>query len=100
MDILILNLNASRKAFGRGVLFSSLPSRLVIGNAYGGAAAGHAGRLRAREAYTPPREEAGARTRAFLAAYPKAAYMSEVESRRELPGGGIELTMRRLRIAD
>jgi hypothetical protein len=53
-----------------------------------------------RETYALPREEARARARAFLKAYPKAAYMSEVESWRELPSGGIEFTMRRLRTAD
>jgi hypothetical protein len=31
---------------------------------------------------------------------PKAGYMSSVESWRELPGGDIEFTMRRLRSAD
>jgi hypothetical protein len=31
--------------------------------------------------------------------YPKPAYMSEVEHWRELPGGEIEFTMRRLRTA-
>lgn len=80
-------------------MFSFLPSRLAIGNAYGGAAAEHAGRLRARDLHSVAKE-ARARAKAFLAAYPKAAYRSEVESRRELPGGGIEFTMRGLRIAD
>jgi hypothetical protein len=53
-----------------------------------------------RETFTLPR--AGARTKArdFLNCYPKAAYMSSVESWRELPGGDIEFTMRRLRSAD
>ena len=32
--------------------------------------------------------------------YPKAGYMSEVENWRELPGGDIEFTMRRLPSAD
>ena len=32
--------------------------------------------------------------------YPKQAYMSGVESWRELPDGDIEFTMRRLRSAD
>ena len=43
-----------------------------------------------------------ARTRArdFLNRYPKAAYMSAVESWRELPDGAIEFTMRRLASAD
>jgi hypothetical protein len=53
-----------------------------------------------RETYALPREAARARAKAFLRAYPKEAYMSEVESWRELPGDGIEFTMRRLRTAD
>ena len=53
-----------------------------------------------RETFTLPRDQARTRARAFLARYPKAAYMSAVESWRELPGGDIEFTMRRLRSAD
>jgi hypothetical protein len=53
-----------------------------------------------RETFTLPREEARARAREFLSRYPKAAYMSSVESWRELPGGDIEFTMRRLASAD
>ena len=53
-----------------------------------------------RETFTLPREEARARARAFLTRYPKAGYMSAVESWRELPGGKIEFTMRRLPSAD
>jgi len=53
-----------------------------------------------RESFTMPREAARARARDFLKRYPKAAYMSEVESWRELPGGEIEFTMRRLASAD
>jgi hypothetical protein len=53
-----------------------------------------------RETFSLPREEARARGRAFLKSYPKAAYISEVERWRELPGGAIEFTMRRLRTAD
>jgi hypothetical protein len=41
-----------------------------------------------------------ARARDFLDRYPKAAYMSSVESWRELPDGAIEFTMRRLASAD
>src|SRR6266446_6675686 len=40
------------------------------------------------------------RPRDFLTRYPKAAYMSSVESWRELPDGDIEFTMRRLPSAD
>ncbi len=53
-----------------------------------------------RETFSLPRQEARDRARAFLKKYPKAAYMSEVERWRELPGNTIEFTMRRLRSAD
>ena len=53
-----------------------------------------------RETFALPREEARAKARAFFARYPKAAYMTEIESWRELPDDGIELTMRRLPTAD
>jgi hypothetical protein len=53
-----------------------------------------------RETFTLPREAARARARDFLTRYPKAGYMSSVESWRELPGGRIEFTMRRLPSAD
>lgn len=53
-----------------------------------------------RETFALPREEARAKARAFLARYPKAAYMTEIESWRELPDDGIEFTMRRLPTAD
>ena len=53
-----------------------------------------------RETFTLPRDKARARARDFLNRYPKAAYMSSVESWRELPDGAIEFTMRRLASAD
>ena len=53
-----------------------------------------------RETFTLPRDEARIRARDFLTRYPKAAYMSGVESWRELRDGDIEFTMRRLRSAD
>ena len=53
-----------------------------------------------RESFTLPRDGARAKARDFLTRYPKAAYMSGVESWRELPGGDIEFTMRRLPSAD
>ena len=53
-----------------------------------------------RETFTLPRETARAKARDFLKRYPKAGYMSAVESWRELPGGEIEFTMRRLPSAD
>jgi hypothetical protein len=63
------------------------------------------GRLRAddgylRESFTLPRDKARLAARDFLTRYPKAGYMSAVESWRELPGGDIEFTMRRLPSAD
>ena len=53
-----------------------------------------------RETFTLPREAARTKARDFLNRYPKAAYMSSVESWRELPDGAIEFTMRRLSSAD
>ena len=53
-----------------------------------------------RETFTLSRERARTKAREFLTRYPKAAYMSGVESWRELPGGDIEFTMRRLPSAD
>ncbi len=53
-----------------------------------------------RETFTLPREKARTKARDFLTRYPKAAYMSAVESWRELPDGAIEFTMRRLPSAD
>jgi len=53
-----------------------------------------------RETFTLPREAARATAREFFARYPKAAYMTEIESWRELPGDRIEFTMRRLPSAD
>ena len=53
-----------------------------------------------RETFTLPRTSARAKARDFLARYPKAGYMSAVESWRELPDDRIEFTMRRLPSAD
>lgn len=53
-----------------------------------------------RESFTLPRDQARLTARGFLSRYPKAGYMSAVESWRELPDGKIEFTMRRLRSAD
>jgi hypothetical protein len=53
-----------------------------------------------RETFTLPRDAARTRARDFLVRYPKQAYMSGVESWRELPDGDIEFTMRRLPSAD
>lgn len=54
----------------------------------------------ARESFTQDREEARRTARTFLDQWPAAAYMSEVEAWRELPGNRIEFTMRRLKSAD
>jgi hypothetical protein len=53
-----------------------------------------------RETFALPRDQARSKARDFLTRYPKAAYMSGVESWRELPDGTIEFTMRRLPSAD
>ncbi len=53
-----------------------------------------------RETFALPREAARAKARELFARFPKAAYMTEIESWRELPGGEIEFTMRRLPSAD
>jgi hypothetical protein len=53
-----------------------------------------------RETFALPREAARAKARELFTRYPKAAYMTEIESWRELPGDRIEFTMRRLPSAD
>ena len=53
-----------------------------------------------RETFKLPRDKARLKARDFLTRYPKAGYMSAVESWRELDGGEIEFTMRRLPSAD
>ena len=53
-----------------------------------------------RQTYTLPRDEARRKAREVLDRYPTAAYMTQVESWRELPDGFIEFTMRRLPTAD
>lgn len=53
-----------------------------------------------RETFALPREAARAKARELFRRYPKAAYMTEIESWRELPDDAIEFTMRRLPTAD
>jgi broad specificity phosphatase PhoE len=53
-----------------------------------------------RETFRQPRDRARQTARAFFDRFPKQAYMSEVERWREMPGGDIEFTMRRLPTAD
>ena len=66
------------------------------------ALAGH-GRVRdafRRETFALPREAAREKAREMFRRFPKAAYMTAIESWRELPDGAIEFTMRRLPSAD
>jgi hypothetical protein len=63
------------------------------------AAAAQASQWR-RETFVLPREDARLKAREFLSRFPKAAYMTEVESWRVLDGDTIEFTMRRLPTAD
>ena len=53
-----------------------------------------------RDTFALPREQARAKAREMFRRYPKPAYMTEIESWRELPDGRIEFTMRRLPSAD
>jgi hypothetical protein len=53
-----------------------------------------------RETFALPLEEARAHARSIFRRYPKAAYMTEVESWRDLGDGRIEFTMKRLPSAD
>jgi hypothetical protein len=53
-----------------------------------------------RETFALPREQARAKAKEVFRRFPKPAYMTEVESWRELPDGRIEFTMRRLPSAD
>ncbi len=53
-----------------------------------------------RETFTLPREAARAKAREMFTRFPRAAYMTAIESWRELPGDRIEFTMRRLPSAD
>ena len=53
-----------------------------------------------RETYTLPRLEAREKARDYFLKFPKATYMTEIESWRELPDDRIEFTIRRLPTAD
>ncbi len=53
-----------------------------------------------RETFTLSRLEARAKARQWFDDFPKAAYMTEIESWRELSDGSIEFTIRRLPTAD
>ena len=66
------------------------------------ALAGHVGTRDAfrRETFALPREAAREKAREMFQRFPKAAYQTEIESWRVLPGDRIEFTMRRLPSAD
>ena len=53
-----------------------------------------------RETFCLPRREAREKAREWFDRYPKAAYMTEIESWRELSDDRIEFVMRRLSSAD
>ena len=53
-----------------------------------------------RETFCLPRGEARAKAREWFERLPKAAYMTEIESWRELAGDRIEFVIRRLPSAD
>ena len=53
-----------------------------------------------RETFRLPRSEARAKAREWFERFPKAAYMTEIESWRELADDEIEFVMRRLPTAD
>jgi hypothetical protein len=53
-----------------------------------------------RETFALPRQAAREKAREFFRRFPKAAYMTEIESWRVLPDDRIEFTMRRLPSAD
>ena len=53
-----------------------------------------------RETFRLPRTEARAKAREWFDAYPKAAYMTEIEFWRVCEDGEIEFTIRRLPSAD
>jgi hypothetical protein len=53
-----------------------------------------------RESFALPREEARAKARELFRRFPKAAYQTEIETWRVLPGDCIEFTVRRLPSAD
>ncbi|HVX98982.1 MAG TPA: hypothetical protein VHA55_04240 [Pseudorhodoplanes sp.] len=53
-----------------------------------------------RETFALPRAEAREKAREWFTRFPKAAYMTEIESWRVLPDDRIEFTMRRLPTAD
>jgi hypothetical protein len=69
------------------------------GKLIAGRAAGRPDAFR-RETFALPREEARAKARELFRRFPKAAYQTEIETWRVLPGDRIEFTVRRLPSAD
>jgi hypothetical protein len=53
-----------------------------------------------RDTFALPRAQAREKAKELFQRFPKAAYQTEIESWRELPGDCIEFTMRRLPSAD
>ena len=53
-----------------------------------------------RETFALPREAAREKAREMFRRFPKAAYQTEIETWRELPGDRIAFTVRRLPSAD
>ena len=53
-----------------------------------------------RDTFALPRVQAREQAKELFLRFPKAAYQTEIESWRELPGDCIEFTMRRLPSAD
>jgi hypothetical protein len=53
-----------------------------------------------RESFSLPRDEAREIAREWLSRFPKAAYMTAVETWSEQPDGQISFTLKRLRSAD
>jgi hypothetical protein len=53
-----------------------------------------------RDTFALPRAQAREKAKELFQRFPKAAYQTEIESWRELPGDRIEFTMRRLPSAD
>ena len=62
--------------------------------------AGATGGAWRRETFCLPRAEARAKAREWFECFPKAAYMTEIESWRELADDRIEFVIRRLPSAD
>jgi hypothetical protein len=69
------------------------------GKAFAGRAGARTDAFR-RETFALPREQAREKARELFRRFPKAAYQTEIETWRVLPGDRIEFTVRRLPSAD